>query len=704
MRCQVMSMRVTSTVRGANSESAFTSSTDSLRGTEEQFREIFENAADAMYTTDLAGTVTSINRAGERLTGYTRGELLGSNIARVLAPEHLALALEMTDPETGREHTEPYELDIVTKDGRRIPLEVRTRLIHRNGHPAGIHGIARDITSRRRADDEARRRAVHLEALNEIISTADAAPDLPRLLEAAIDRALDVLGVGVGGIWAGDHHVVRGLPSEVGPAISGTVKNTGATSLASEAVEDWRASLRGAEGAAREMWTRLGLRASLTVPIQVEGRSVGALAVAARDARAWLPEEVAFVEAVSQQIGATAEGLRLFRDVQLRAELMGRLVALSESLNRPAPVAGVAAAIGQAALSLSGVRKAAVCLHNPDATTTCAWSEGVAAESVMRMVIPDIPGPWARVTGTAEPGRMILAGSHRSEAAGPILFSDVQRLPSAARAAAGDEGVQAIGVWPLTYEGRVIASVSCYYDAADARPVWSQPERDAIQSFSWQAAAALENARLYEAENQKAKELEQAYIEMVLALSRAMDARDAYTADHSERLAGWADAVARSLGCSDQEIQDVRWGALLHDIGKIGVPDRILRKPGQLTVEEWVAMRLHPVIGERILMPAGRLRGVAKIVRHHQERWDGTGYPEHLAGKAIPLGARILAIVDAYGAIIDDRPYKAAHTHEEAIAELRRCAGTQFDPEIVEAFCRVLERETSHTDQVLLFR
>lgn len=667
--------------------------------TEEQFRELFENAGDVMYTTDLAGTFTSINRAGERLTGYTRGELLGSNIARVLAPEHLALALEMTDPECGREHTEPYELDVVTKGGRRIPLEVRTQLIQRNGEPAGVHGIARDITSRRHADSELRRRAVHLEALNDIISTADAAPDLPRLLEAAIDRTLEVLGVVVGGIWAGDHHVVRGLPSEIGPAISGTVKITGATGPAPQAVEDWRAHLRGGEKKAREMWTRLGIRASLTVPIQVEGRCIGALAAAVKDPRAWLPEEVEFVRAVSQQIGATAEGLRLFRDIQVRADLMARLVALSESLNRPAPVAGVASAIGQAALSLSGVRKAAVCLHHPDGTTTCAWSEGVAPERVMRMVNPGIPGPWARVTGIVEPGRMILGGGPRNDAAGPILVSDITRLPSAARSAAIDEGVQVTGVWPLTYEGRVIASVSCYYDAADARPAWSQPERDVIQSFSWQAAAALENARLYEAENQKAKELEQAYIEMVLALSRAMDARDAYTADHSERLAGWADAVARSMGCSDQEIQDVRWGALLHDIGKIGVPDRILRKPGQLTVEEWVAMRLHPVIGERILMPAGRLKGVAKIVRHHQERWDGTGYPEHLAGKAIPLGARILAIVDAYGAMIDDRPYKQAYAHAEAIAELRRCAGTQFDPEIVDAFCRVLEGERNSPDR-----
>lgn len=319
------------------------------------------------------------------------------------------------------------------------------------------------------------------------------------------------------------------------------------------------------------------------------------------------------------------------------------------------------------------------------------------------MITPDVTSPWTRVTGTAEPVLVSLPEGRMVEVTGPTLISDIRVLPAGVRAVAERAGVRAIGVWPLTYEGRVIASVSCYYDASKAPHAWSQPEKEVIQSFSWQAAAALENARLHEAESQKAKELEQAYIEMVLALSRAMDARDAYTADHSERLAGWADAVARSLGCSDQEIQDVRWGALLHDIGKIGVPDRILRKPGELTVEEWMAMRLHPVIGERILTPAARLQGVAKIVRYHQERWDGTGYPEHLAGKAIPLGSRILAVVDAYGAIIDARPYKPAHTHEEAVVELRRCAGTQFDPGIVDAFCRVLEGERNSPDQMLIF-
>ncbi len=661
---------------------------------DDHFQELFENAGDFMYTTDLGGNLTGINRAGEQLTGFTRDEVVGSNIARLVAPEHLARAMQKTDPETSDATPTPYELDIVAKDGRRIPLEVLTRLIYKDGRPVGVHGIARDITSRRQADGEVRRRE-HLETLNAIIATADAAPDLPKLLEVALDRTLEVLGLGVGGIWAGDDYVVRGLPPERGATLIDFVNEISSEITLTRAVEDWRGALSGAEGSLGDAWTRLGIRASLAVPILVGGRCVGVFAAASTSPRSWPPAEITLVEAVAQQVGATVEGLRLFHEVQLQAELMGRLVVLSDALNRPSSVAGVVAAIGQAAVSLSGAQGGAISFHHPDGTTERAWSQGVSSEYIARMVTPEITGAWAGLGRRAAPVWMNLPGGIAVEVTGPILIPDVEELSSAdpVRMLVEREGIRAIAVWPLTYEGRVIASVSCHYHTPHA---WSRPEKEVIQMLMWQAASALENARLYEAQIQRAKELEQAYIEMVLALSRAMDARDAYTADHSERLAAWGDAVAQSLGLGEEEIRDIRWGALLHDIGKLGVPDGILRKAGLLTAEEWEAMRQHPSIGEGILLPAARLQGVARIVRHHHERWDGTGYPDHLQGTAIPLGARILAVVDAYGAIIDDRPYKPAHTHGEAVAELRRCAGTQFDPQVVEAFCRVIEDEKQH--------
>jgi HD-GYP domain-containing protein (c-di-GMP phosphodiesterase class II) len=178
----------------------------------------------------------------------------------------------------------------------------------------------------------------------------------------------------------------------------------------------------------------------------------------------------------------------------------------------------------------------------------------------------------------------------------------------------------------------------------------------------------------------------------VLALANAVDAKDTYTADHAQRLAAMALAVGHEMGMSPRELEDLRYGAILHDIGKIGVPDAILQKPAGLNADEWGRMCQHPPIGAHILAPIPRLAGASRVVRHHHERYDGTGYPDGLAGQAIPLGARILAVVDSYSAIVDKRPYKEARSHQEAVAELKRCAGAQFDPRVMETFLWLLER------------
>lgn len=181
-------------------------------------------------------------------------------------------------------------------------------------------------------------------------------------------------------------------------------------------------------------------------------------------------------------------------------------------------------------------------------------------------------------------------------------------------------------------------------------------------------------------------ELEVSYQTTLLALVAALDAREHETSDHSQRVVRFTKSIARVLGFDGRELADIGRGALLHDIGKIGVPDSILLKPGPLTKDEWVEMRKHPDIGFQILKGIPFLETPAEIVLSHQERFDGAGYPRGLAGQKIPIGARIFAIADTFDAITSDRPYRRGRSFDVAKEEIARCGKTQFDPECVQAF------------------
>jgi putative nucleotidyltransferase with HDIG domain len=189
------------------------------------------------------------------------------------------------------------------------------------------------------------------------------------------------------------------------------------------------------------------------------------------------------------------------------------------------------------------------------------------------------------------------------------------------------------------------------------------------------------------------KGLELAYDGTVRSLVTALDNRDNETGGHSERVADLSMSIAEELGIeSDTPTWDeIRRGALLHDVGKISVPDSVLLKEGSLSDEEWELMRRHPQVGFEIISGVGVLSSVANIVLSHHEKFDGTGYPVGAAGYDIPLGARIFAVADAFDAMMSDRPYRKATTIADAIEEIRRCSGTQFDPQVVDAFLRVRE-------------
>jgi HD-GYP domain-containing protein (c-di-GMP phosphodiesterase class II) len=202
----------------------------------------------------------------------------------------------------------------------------------------------------------------------------------------------------------------------------------------------------------------------------------------------------------------------------------------------------------------------------------------------------------------------------------------------------------------------------------------------------------LARSRAVEQHNRRLLEDERRFARAGLeALSAAVEARDGYTGRHGEETVTLARAVAAHLGLAGAEFAEVESVALLHDVGKLGIPDAILHKPGPLTPDEWEVMRTHTEIGERILLRVPGLERIARAVRHEHERWDGLGYPDRIAGRAIPLASRVTLVCDAFHAMTSDRAYRSAMPAGEALAELRRCAGSQFDPAVVAALLAVVD-------------
>lgn len=198
--------------------------------------------------------------------------------------------------------------------------------------------------------------------------------------------------------------------------------------------------------------------------------------------------------------------------------------------------------------------------------------------------------------------------------------------------------------------------------------------------------------------------VEESYRSTLKALAQALETRDTETHGHSERVVTFSLRLGRELGLDKEMLRSLEFGSLLHDIGKIGVPDAILRKPAKLTDEEWVKMRMHPLYGQNILRDLPFLEGASKVVGQHHEKWDGSGYPAGLKGEEIDLNARIFAVADAFDAMISDRVYRAGRPYQDAADELDRCVNAHFDPKIVEAFHRVPQEDWEELKRLSMIR
>jgi HD-GYP domain-containing protein (c-di-GMP phosphodiesterase class II) len=245
---------------------------------------------------------------------------------------------------------------------------------------------------------------------------------------------------------------------------------------------------------------------------------------------------------------------------------------------------------------------------------------------------------------------------------------------------------------PLVAKGEVKGVLELFQRA----PLELDDERKSfLEMLAGQAALAVDNAQLFEDLEKANIELTMAYDATIEGWSQALELRDQETQGHSDRVLDLTLRLAASMGLSDREMQAIRRGVLLHDIGKMGIPDAILHKPGPLTEEEWVTMRQHPQYAYDMLAPIVYLRNALDIPYSHHEKWDGSGYPRGLKAESIPLSARIFSVVDVFDALTSNRPYRGAWSRQKAIEHIGEQSGKHFDPHIVDVFLTLIEANVS---------
>lgn len=263
-----------------------------------------------------------------------------------------------------------------------------------------------------------------------------------------------------------------------------------------------------------------------------------------------------------------------------------------------------------------------------------------------------------------------------------VMVNDVAREP-AYTATEHTAATRAELVAPVWVGARLWGALNVEATTVDA---FDDDDVRLLRTIADQVGGALRSAELY-------AQLERAYLGTAEALATALEAKDVYTAHHATSIVAWTEAVGRRMGLDADALRTLRYGAVFHDIGKISVPESVLNKPGPLTEDERELVKRHTIVGEQILAPVEFLADVLPIVRGEHENWDGTGYPDGLRGMAIPLGARIVFVCDAFHAMTSDRPYRSAMSSEQGVAELLANAGSQFDPLVVDAFLAVIEAE-----------
>jgi len=513
--------------------------------------------------------------------------------------------------------------------------------------------------------------AVH-DALQEIGDLGDAATSIPDLLSSCLEQGCRALEVDTGLVSLDDQTAVMGISQRKGRELVGLIRESAIDLSDLRAIADWQSPPVETEPLAEEI-TRYGIRSSLIVPLHNGIQERGILVFGSAEHRLWDKEEISMAEIAADLIGASIERMEATEAIQDEYALMRLLETTSDHLNQARGYNSTLGLVGEGVMTLGKTYRAAIFMRQPDGKPYIPWMSGLTRDYADK-VIEQNPAAFTRFF----------------ELPAHVLVTQNAVIP-------GEAGLYnllqagvfpAVGLWPMIYDDMSYAVAACYYDDM---PHLKILEREVLQIFLRQATASLVNAELYD-------RLENQYVQTALSLATAVEDTELDPVERHQRLVDLAHATARQMGLSEGDLESIYWAALLHDVGKAQVPRHVLHKSDPLEPQDWEVLHRVPVAGERLLGETTAFRDAALLVRHFREHYDGSGYPDRLKGEQIPLGARILAVADAFQAMTEKRPYRDQRSPEEAVAELSRMAGKQFDPVVVDQFIQAAQMEEEGGD------
>ena len=607
----------------------------------ELYRILYAEASDGLFVLGPELRVVDANPSFARKLGLTVDEVIGLHPwdwdAEITTREQ-ALARW---PELSR-ISETFTTRIRRRDGTIFDAEIRTNPVLLGGRPHLFH-VCRDVSDRRRAEEalragEARMRGIVASAMDGIV-TVDARQRVVQINPAAERMfgrtAAELLGQPLDEL----------IPERLRERHREHVAAFGSTGVTSRAMGELGA-LTGLRGDGSEF----PIEASIS---QVEVGGEKLFTVILRE---------------------ITERLRAEVQIERQLQRLSALRAIDDAINASLDIRVTLGIVLEQVTAQLGVDAAAVLLYNDSLNEL----EFAAGRGFRRGALSEL--------------RLRMGEGFEGRAALERRTVSVPHLPPGGRPATkteeqAGERFAAFHVVPLVAKGQIKGILAVFHRSAlDPDAEWM----GFLETLAGQTAISIDGAELFQRLQRSHAELMLAYDATIEGWSAALDLRDKETEGHTLRVTETTVRLARAMGVGDAELVHVRRGALLHDIGKMGVPDPILLKPGPLTEEEWALMRRHPEHAYQLLSPIYFLRPALDIPYCHHEKWDGTGYPRGLAGEQIPLAARIFAVVDVWDALRSDRPYRSGWPQEKVLDFLRQESGQQFDPRAVDAFLRLL--------------